>query len=98
MTCQSAGTASNECGAGVTAGTKLSLTMDYATGVQAFQEEVAVYKSDATQAGIQINLVPQSFNTIIGETTPCSPGPKCTLGHPQLRWLELQRTRLRADR
>jgi peptide/nickel transport system substrate-binding protein len=78
MTCQKAGTASNECGAGVTAGTKLSLTMDYATGVQAFQEEVAVYKSDATQAGIAINLVPQSFNTIIGETTPCSPGPKCT--------------------
>jgi peptide/nickel transport system substrate-binding protein len=78
MTCQKAGTASNECGAGVTSGTKLSLTMDYATGVQAFQEEVAVYKSDATQAGIAINLVPQSFNTIIGETTPCSPGPKCT--------------------
>jgi peptide/nickel transport system substrate-binding protein len=78
MTCESAGTASNECGAGVTTGTKLSLTMDYATGVQAFQEEVAVYKSDATQAGIAINLVPQSFNTIIGETTPCSPGPKCT--------------------
>src|SRR5580692_2125520 len=78
MTCESAGTAATECGAGVTAGTKLSLTMDYATGVQAFQEEVAVYKSDATQAGIAINLVPQSFNTIIGETTPCSPGPKCT--------------------
>jgi len=78
MTCQSAGTASNECGAGVKAGSKLSLTMDYATGVQAFQQEVAVYKSDATQAGVQINLVPQSFNTIIGETTPCSPGPKCT--------------------
>jgi peptide/nickel transport system substrate-binding protein len=78
MTCESAGTAATDCGAGVTAGTKLSLTMDYATGVQAFQEEVAVYKSDATQAGIAINLVPQSFNTIIGETTPCSPGPKCT--------------------
>ena len=78
MTCQKPGTASNECGAGVNSGTKLSLTMDYATGVQAFQEEVAVYKSDATQAGIAINLVPQSFNTIIGETTPCKPGPKCT--------------------
>jgi len=78
MTCESAGTVATDCGAGVTAGTKLSLTMDYATGVQAFQEEVAVYKSDATQAGIAINLVPQSFNTIIGETTPCSPGPKCT--------------------
>jgi peptide/nickel transport system substrate-binding protein len=78
MTCQKPGTAANECGAGVTQGLKLSLTMDYATGVQAFQQEVAVYKSDATQAGVQINLVPQSFNTIIGETTPCSPGPKCT--------------------
>ena len=78
MTCQKTGTASNGAGPGVTAGSKLSLTMDYATGVQAFQEEVSVYKSDASQAGIAINLVPQSFNTIIGETTPCSPGPKCT--------------------
>jgi peptide/nickel transport system substrate-binding protein len=74
MTCTDA----TKCGTGVTAGTKLSLTMDYATGVAAFQQEVSVYKSDATQAGIQINLVPQSFNTIIGETSPCTPGPKCT--------------------
>jgi peptide/nickel transport system substrate-binding protein len=74
MTCTDAA----KCGAGVAAGTKLSLTMDYATGVAAFQQEVSVYKSDAASAGIQINLVPQSFNTIIGETTPCSPGPKCT--------------------
>jgi peptide/nickel transport system substrate-binding protein len=74
MTCTDA----TKCGTGVTAGTKLSLTMDYATGVAAFQQEVSVYKSDAASAGIQINLVPQSFNTIIGETTPCTPGPKCT--------------------
>jgi peptide/nickel transport system substrate-binding protein len=74
MTCQDAA----KCGPGVTQGTKLSMTMDYATGIQAFQQEVAVIKSDASQAGIQINLVPQSFNTIIGETTPCKPGPKCT--------------------
>ncbi len=76
--CTKPGTASDECGAGVTAGTKLSMTMDYATGVTAFQDEVAVIKSDAAQAGIQISLVPQSFNTIIGESSPCSPGPKCT--------------------
>ena len=74
MTCQDAA----KCGPGVTQGTKLSMTMDYATGIQAFQQEVAVIKSDASQAGVQINLVPQSFNTIIGETTPCKPGPKCT--------------------
>ena len=73
MTCQSAGTASTQCGAGVTAGTKLSMTMDYATGIQAFQQEVAIIKSDMSSAGIAMNLVPQSFNTIIGETAPCKP-------------------------
>jgi peptide/nickel transport system substrate-binding protein len=77
QTCEKPGTASNECGANIAKGTKLSFTMDYATGIQAFQEEVANYKSDASRSGIQINLVPQSFDTIIGETTPCAVGPKC---------------------
>jgi peptide/nickel transport system substrate-binding protein len=74
MTCQDP----SKCGTGVTKGTQLKLTMNYATGVQAFTQEVAVYKSDAAQAGVVVDLVPQSFNTIIGETTPCKPGPKCT--------------------
>jgi peptide/nickel transport system substrate-binding protein len=74
MTCETPA----KCGAGVTKGTELKMVMDYATGIQSFQEEVAVIKSDAAAAGIDINLVPQSFNTIIGETTPCKPGPKCT--------------------
>src|SRR6185437_3914542 len=65
MTCQSPGTGATQCGAGVAAGTKLSMSMDYATGIQAFQQEVAIVKSDMAQAGIQMNLVPQSFDTII---------------------------------
>jgi peptide/nickel transport system substrate-binding protein len=69
MTCETA----SLCGAGVTAGTKLSMTMDYATGITAFQQEVAIIKSDMASAGISMNLVPQSFNTIIGETAPCKP-------------------------
>ena len=77
MTCQSPGTGATQCGAGVNAGSKLSMTMDYATGVQAFQEEVAIIKSDMAQAGISMTLVPQSFDTIIGESAPCKPGPKC---------------------
>jgi peptide/nickel transport system substrate-binding protein len=77
MTCVSPGTGKAQCGAGVNAGTKLSMTMDYATGIQAFQQEVAIVKSDMTQAGIQMTLVPQSFDTIIGESAPCKPGPKC---------------------
>jgi peptide/nickel transport system substrate-binding protein len=69
MTCETAA----KCGPGVTQGTKLSITMDYATGVAYFQSEVAVMKSDFAQAGVQLNLVPQSFNTIIGEAAPCKP-------------------------
>ena len=69
MTCQTA----SKCGAGVTAGTKLSFTMDYATGVTYFEQEISIYKSDLSQAGISVNLVPQSFNTIISESQPCKP-------------------------
>ena len=69
MTCETP----SLCGAGVTAGTKLAITMDYATGVTYFQQEVAILKSDMQEAGISLNLVPQSFNTIIGESQPCKP-------------------------
>jgi peptide/nickel transport system substrate-binding protein len=69
MTCETP----SLCGAGVTAGTKLSMTMDYATGVTAFQQEVAIIKSDMSEAGIAMTLVPQSFNTIIVESSPCQP-------------------------
>ena len=38
------------------------------------------YKSDASQAGIDINIVGQSFNTIIGQSAPCSPmSAKCAV-------------------
>jgi len=72
MTCESPGTGSNECGAGVAAGTKLGFTMDYATGITYFQQEVSIMKSDMAEAGITLTLVPQSFNTIISESVPCT--------------------------
>jgi peptide/nickel transport system substrate-binding protein len=69
MTCQTPA----KCGPGIAAGTKLSMTMDYATGVHYFQDEVAIVKSDMARAGIRINLVPQSFDKIIGASAPCQP-------------------------
>jgi peptide/nickel transport system substrate-binding protein len=74
MTCQDP----SKCGSGVTKGEQLKFTIDYATGIAAFTDEAATYKSDAAQAGVQISLVGQSFNTIIGESSPCKPGPSCT--------------------
>jgi peptide/nickel transport system substrate-binding protein len=66
-----------KCGAGVTAGTKLKLSMDYASGVTVFTQEAEIYKSDLAKAGIDLTIASQSFNTILGEAVPCS-GSKCT--------------------
>ena len=59
-----------KCGAGITKGQQLKITLDYSTGAAATAQEAQVYKSDAAQAGIAINAVGQSFNTIIGEAVP----------------------------
>jgi peptide/nickel transport system substrate-binding protein len=66
------------CGPGVAEGAKLSLTLDYVTGSPVIQQEVAILKSDAGQAGIAINPVAQSAGTIAGESAPCTSGAKCT--------------------
>jgi peptide/nickel transport system substrate-binding protein len=75
MTCESA----TACGSGVTRGTRLSITMDYAAGVSYFQQEVSVIKQDMAEAGIRLNLVSQSWDTVLGEAVPCQPArARCT--------------------
>jgi peptide/nickel transport system substrate-binding protein len=75
MTCTSAGTAANQCGDGVAAGSKLSLNLEYANGSTTAQEEIQQWKSDASQAGIQLNLASQPFNTVISDIATCPAKP-----------------------
>jgi peptide/nickel transport system substrate-binding protein len=76
MTCQDPA----KCGAGITKGQQLKLTYLYQTGNAAAAATWQAYKSDASKVGIDINLVGQSFNTIIGQSAPCAPmGPKCAV-------------------
>jgi peptide/nickel transport system substrate-binding protein len=76
MTCQDPA----KCGTGIKKGQQLKLTFNYSTGVAAATSMWQAIKSDASKAGIDINLVGQSFNTIIGESAPCAPmGPKCNI-------------------
>jgi peptide/nickel transport system substrate-binding protein len=76
MTCQDP----SKCGTGITQGQQLKLTYDYATGTAATTAQWEAYKSDASQAGIDINLVGETFNTIIGQSLPCSPmSSKCAV-------------------
>jgi peptide/nickel transport system substrate-binding protein len=76
MTCQ----VPAKCGAHITQGQPLKLTYTYSTGIAAATATWQAIKSDASQIGIDITLVGQTFNTIIGESAPCAPmGPKCAV-------------------
>jgi peptide/nickel transport system substrate-binding protein len=70
--CTSPGTSTSECGAGIAAGTKLSFSMQYSTGSQGVDEEVAALQSSFSQAGIQLALSGASFDTVVGNDVPCS--------------------------
>jgi peptide/nickel transport system substrate-binding protein len=70
----------SKCGTGITKGQKAAFTYVYATGQASVTAQWQAYKSDASKAGIDITLVGQTFNTIIGESAPCAPmGPKCNV-------------------
>jgi peptide/nickel transport system substrate-binding protein len=73
MTCQDAA----KCGAGITQGQQLKIQVDYSTGSAVAAQEAATYKSDASQAGVDLNIVGKTFNAIIAETAACKIGPKC---------------------
>jgi peptide/nickel transport system substrate-binding protein len=76
MTCQDPA----KCGTGVKKGQPAKFTFAYLTGNAAVTAQWQAYKSDASKAGIGINLVGQTQNTIIGESAPCAPmGPKCAV-------------------
>jgi peptide/nickel transport system substrate-binding protein len=68
MTCDSAA-----CGPGVRRGTRLSITLDYATGLPYFQAEVSIIKADMAQAGIVLNVVPRAWATVLGQAGSCQP-------------------------
>jgi peptide/nickel transport system substrate-binding protein len=54
-----------KCGPGIGKGSQAKFTMNYVTGISTALQQVEVYKSDAATAGIQINLVGETYNTVI---------------------------------
>jgi peptide/nickel transport system substrate-binding protein len=76
MTCQDP----SKCGTGITKGEQLKLTFIYATGIAAATATYQAIKSEESSVGIDVTLVGQTFNSIIGESAPCAPiGPKCNV-------------------
>jgi peptide/nickel transport system substrate-binding protein len=72
--CSSPGTASNQCGAGIPAGTKLEWNLIYDSTAQVTIQLVQDLASDARQAGMTINLQSSNFNTMIAnDNDPSAP-------------------------
>jgi peptide/nickel transport system substrate-binding protein len=67
LTCGNPGSGKNQCGAGVAAGTPLTFTLEYATGIDYMESSARELASNASLAGIQINLDPLPFNSVVGD-------------------------------
>jgi peptide/nickel transport system substrate-binding protein len=66
-TCANAGPGSNQCGAGIKAGTKLDFSMLYATGEAWVEAAVLQFRANAALLGIHISLTPGTFDQVVGE-------------------------------
>jgi peptide/nickel transport system substrate-binding protein len=67
LVCTSPGSGPFQCGPGVSAGTKLQFTLMYATGIDYMESSARELASNASLAGMQINLDAEPFNTVTGD-------------------------------
>ncbi|MDA8116606.1 MAG: ABC transporter substrate-binding protein [Actinomycetota bacterium] len=74
MTCQSPGTGSNQCGAGITQGQQLTLSLLYVNSSPTLTAQVQAFQTAAKAAGINITLNPQSETSVytLGGLCPTS--------------------------
>ena len=76
--CIKPGTATGDCGKGITKGETISFNLDYASGTQSLQSEMLDLQSNAKQVGIAINLTQHPFGNVIGSAVACKPNqPVC---------------------
>ena len=71
QTCVSPGTASNQCGAGITQGYTLNFSFVYASGSPALTQEITAEVADWAQIGIKVATSTESFNSVVAD---CSSG------------------------
>lgn len=54
-------------------GQKLAFTLQYASGLKSLKDSVQLMKNDWAQEGIAVHLLPQQFNTLLGNATAQTP-------------------------
>lgn len=85
-TCRKPGAGAGHCGAGIAAGTKLEFTMRYASGTAAIKNVTDAERSSWEGAGIRMNLIGQTFDAIVGSSTPCPHGCSWQFAAVGLGW------------
>jgi peptide/nickel transport system substrate-binding protein len=85
-TCAKAGSGSTDCGAGIAAGTKLTIPLLYSSGVPSMDDEIQAMQGAFSSSGIQLAVNQAPFNTVltqgyecIGETTAKCPASSTAL-------------------
>ena len=76
-TCERPGTATNECGAGIKKGEKLSFQFLFASGITQYRIELQALATSASEAGIQILQRQNSDDQVVAEAIPCKSGASC---------------------
>jgi peptide/nickel transport system substrate-binding protein len=70
--CTKPGAGAGECGAGIAAGTSLSMPLMFPTGNPALQAEIQATQSAFRQAGIDVTLQEAPENTVLAESYACT--------------------------
>jgi peptide/nickel transport system substrate-binding protein len=73
MTCVNAGSGPHQCGTGVAAGAVLSFKFIYASGQDFMESAARELASNASLAGIQINLTAEPFDNVVGTAFATNP-------------------------
>jgi peptide/nickel transport system substrate-binding protein len=80
-TCAKPGTAADECGAGITAGSTLNFTFLYLSGTAWVQSEMTQLQSNSSSIGIKLNLVPKTLGDVLSEV-----GGNCVVVKSPCNW------------
>jgi peptide/nickel transport system substrate-binding protein len=85
-TCVKPGTAAGDCGKGITAGSGLSFSMTYATGLQWITQEMTQLQSNASQVGIKLSLIPKPFSQVVAASAGSCVAAKLPCGWDFADW------------
>ncbi len=72
-TCTKPGTGAHDCGAGISKGEKLTLTVNFPSGEESALLLMETLQSQARKAGLYITLSPRPEDTLIAVSGPCTP-------------------------